>query len=87
MAPAPGVPFLIPLLMSTVGAWFLRTWFGGADGAAGDVVQVTSLPIPDWERIIFGRGKTVNPLFYSALIPLLLSLPSIKWRGLRAIPA
>ncbi|WP_164016151.1 S8 family serine peptidase [Pyxidicoccus trucidator] len=76
--------FLIPLLMSTVGAWFLRTWFGGSDSAAGEVVQVASLPIPDWERIIFGRGKTVNPLFYSALIPLLLSLPSIKWRGLRA---
>jgi len=75
--------FLIPLLLSTVGAFFLRNWFGGADGAAGDVVQVASLPIPDWERIIFGR-KAVNPLFYSALIPLLLSLPSIKWRGLRA---
>jgi serine protease len=76
--------FLVPLLLSTVGAFFLRNWFGGADGAAGEVVQVASLPIPDWERIIFGRGKTVNPLFYSALIPLLLSLPSIKWRGLRA---
>jgi len=75
--------FLIPLLLSTVGAFFLRNWFGGADGAAGDVVQVASLPIPDWERIIFGR-KAVNPLFYSALIPLLLSLPSIRWRGLRA---
>jgi len=75
--------FLIPLLLSTVGAFFLRNGFGGADGAAGDVVQVASLPIPDWERIIFGR-KAVNPLFYSALIPLLLSLPSIKWRGLRA---
>lgn len=76
--------FLIPLLLSTVGTFFLRNWFGGTEGAAGDVVNVASLPIPDWERIIFGRGKTVNPLFYSALIPLLLSLPSIKWRGLRA---
>ncbi|MFP2928315.1 S8 family serine peptidase [Pyxidicoccus sp. 3LG] len=75
--------FLLPLLLSTVGAFFLRNWFGGTEGAAGDVVQVASLPIPDWERIIFGRGKTVNPLFYSALIPLLLSLPAIKWRGLR----
>jgi serine protease len=76
--------FILPLLLSTVGAFFLKNWFGGAEGAAGDVVNVASLPIPDWERIIFGRGKTVNPLFYSALIPLLLSLPSIKWRGLRA---
>ncbi|NOK05773.1 MULTISPECIES: S8 family serine peptidase [Myxococcus] len=76
--------FLIPLLLSTVGAFFLRGWFGGAEGAAGDVLQVASLPLPDWERIIFGRGRTVNPLFYSALIPLLLSLPAIKWRGLRS---
>ncbi|HZI11694.1 MAG TPA: S8 family peptidase [Myxococcus sp.] len=76
--------FLLPLLLSTVGAFFMRTWFGDAPGAAGDVAHVTSLPIPDWERIIFGRGKTVNPLFYSALIPLLLSLPSIKWKGMRA---
>jgi serine protease len=76
--------FLLPLLLSTVGAFFMRTWFGDAPGAAGDVAHVSSLPIPDWERIIFGRGKTVNPLFYSALIPLLLSLPSIKWKGMRA---
>jgi serine protease len=76
--------FLLSLLLSTVGAFFMRTWFGDAPGAAGDVAHVTSLPIPDWERIIFGRGKTVNPLFYSALIPLLLSLPSIKWKGMRA---
>lgn len=75
--------FFIPLLLSTVGAFFLRNGFGSTDGVAGDVVQVASWPIPDWERIIFGR-KAVNPLFYSALIPLLLSLPSIKWRGLRA---
>lgn len=74
--------FLVPLVLSTVGFFFLRTWFTGASGAAGDVVSVASLPIPDWQRIIFGRG-TVNPLFYSALIPLVLSLPAITWRGFR----
>jgi serine protease len=75
--------FLLTLVLSTVGFFFVRSWFGGASGVAGDVLDVASLPIPDWQRIIFGRGRTVNPLFYSALIPLLLSLPAITWRGMR----
>jgi serine protease len=75
--------FLIPLVLATVGAFFTRSIFGGADGAAGDVVNAVSLPIPDWQRIIFGRGKLANPLFYSALIPMVLSFFAIKFRGLR----
>ncbi|MCP3103434.1 S8 family peptidase [Myxococcus sp. K15C18031901] len=76
--------FFVPLLLSTVGFYFVRTWFVGTSGVAGDVVDMASLPIPDWERIIFGRGKTVNPLFYSALIPVILSLPAIPWKGMRS---
>ncbi len=75
--------FLVTLVLSTVGFWFLRSFFGGASGAAGDVVEVASFPIPDWERIIFGRGKLANPLFYSSLIPLVLSFFAIKFKGLR----
>ncbi len=75
--------FLVSLLLSTVGVFFARSWFGGADGAAADVVNAVSLPIPDWEKIIFGRGKLANPLFYSALIPMVLSFFAIKWTGLR----
>ncbi len=75
--------FLVSLLMATVGVFFARSWFGGAEGAAGDVVNAVSLPIPDWQRIIFGRGKLANPLFYSALIPMLLSFFAIKFTGLR----
>jgi serine protease len=55
---------------------------GGVPGAAGEVVQVAWLPIPDWQRIIFGT-RTVSPLFYSALIPLVLSIFAIKFKGLR----
>ena len=55
----------------------------GARAAAGDVVNAASLPIPDWQRIIFGRGKLANPLFYSALIPLVLSLAGHQVPGLR----
>lgn len=76
--------FLLTLVLSTVGFFFARSWFGGASGVAGDVVDAASLPIPDWERIIFGRGKTASPLFYSALIPLVLSFPAIPWKGLRS---
>ncbi|MET0402042.1 MAG: S8 family serine peptidase [Cystobacter sp.] len=74
--------FLVPLVLATVGAFFVRSWVGGVPGAAGDVVQVAWLPIPDWQRIIFGT-RTVSPLFYSALIPLVLSLVAIRFRGLR----
>jgi serine protease len=75
--------FLVTLLLSTVGFWFLRSFLGGVSGAAGDVVEAAWLPIPDWERIIFGRGKLANPLFYSSLIPLVLSFFAIKFKGLR----
>jgi serine protease len=75
--------FLVPLMLATVGVFFARSLFGGASGVAGDVVNAVSLPIPDWQRIIFGRGKLANPLFYSALIPMVLSFIAIKFQGLR----
>jgi serine protease len=75
--------FVVPLVLATVGAFFARSIFGGASGSAGDVVNAVSFPIPDWERIIFGRGKLANPLFYSAIIPMVLSFFAIKFRGLR----
>jgi serine protease len=76
--------FFIPLVLATVGVFFARSWFGGASGVAGDVVDAAWLPIPDWQRIIFGRGKLANPLFYSALLPLLLSFLAIKFQGMRS---
>jgi serine protease len=75
--------FLIPLVLATVGVFFARSLFGGASGVAGDVVDAVWLPIPDWQRIIFGRGKLANPLFYSSLIPLVLSILAIKFREAR----
>jgi serine protease len=75
--------FVVPLVLATVGVFFARSWFGGASGVGGDVVNAVSLPIPDWQRIIFGRGKLANPLFYSAAIPVVLSFFAIKFRGLR----
>lgn len=79
--------FLVPLLAATVGFFFVRWLASGATGVAGNVAEVASLPIPDWERIIFGRGKLANPLFYSALIPVVASVVAIKAKGLRSVVA
>jgi serine protease len=72
--------FLVPMVLATVGFFFLR-WF--STGSGSEVTDLASFPIPDWQKIIFGRGKLANPLFYSALIPIAASLFAMKWRGLR----
>jgi serine protease len=79
--------FFIPLVLATVGVFFARWAFGGAKGLAAAVVDFASLPIPDWERIVFGRGRLANPLFYSALIPLVGSVFAIGIRGVRQLVA
>lgn len=75
--------FLIPLVLSTVGVffagWISKAWH--ADAA----LDLASLPIPDWSRWIFGRGRTASPFFYSALIPLLGSFVAIGVKGLRPV--
>ena len=79
--------FFIPLVLATVGVFFARWAFGGASGVSGEIVNGVSLPIPDWGRIIFGRGKMASPIFYSALIPLVASLIAIRAKGLRDVVA
>ena len=79
--------FLFSLLLSTVGLFFFRWLFGGAAGHAGALMNALSTPLPDWERILFGRGKLANPIFYSALLPSLAALVAIKWKGLRPVIA
>ncbi|HYR55429.1 MAG TPA: S8 family serine peptidase [Myxococcaceae bacterium] len=79
--------FFIPLVLATVGVFFARWAFGGARGLAATVVDFASLPIPDWQRIVFGRGRLASPLFYSALIPLVGSAFAIAIRGARQMVA
>src|SRR5690606_35458676 len=50
-------------------------------------LTAASLPLPDLERIIFGRGRLANPLMYSALVPLLLSFAAIARKSLRPVVA
>jgi len=73
--------FLIPLALTTLGVFFVR-WVAEPSALSTSM----ALPIPDWlNRIIFGRGSLANPLVYSALPPVALSLFAIKWKGLRPV--
>ncbi len=73
--------FLVPLMLSTVGVFFIQRF---ADPNA--VTAAITLPLPDWlNRIIFGRGSTANPLVYSALLPSVLAMFAVKWKGLRPV--
>ena len=78
--------FLAPLLLATVGFFVVR-WINPGVGTSDTLWAHASLPIPDWERIIFGRGKLANPLFYSALIPAVLSIIAIRAVSLRPVIA
>ena len=60
---------LVPLLVSTVGLWFLKLLWQRFVGHPPAAAEVLSFPLPDWERILFGRGRLASPLMYSALIP------------------
>ena len=75
--------FLIPFVLATVGPIFTRWVSGWFSGGASEALEVASLPIPDWQDILFGRGRMANPLFYSALIPVLFSFVGVaskRWR-------
>src|SRR5262249_48559343 len=78
---------LLPLLLSPVGLWFLKCLWERSSGHPPPAAEVLSLPLPDWERILFGRGRLASPAMYSALIPGVAALFALKWRGLRPVVA
>ncbi|MGO9831417.1 MAG: S8 family peptidase [Myxococcaceae bacterium] len=78
---------LLPLLLSSVGFFVLRVIWHKWGGTPSTTVDALSLPLPDWERIVFGRGRLAHPLFYSALPPLLLALPAVAWKSFRPVAA
>ena len=65
--------FLIPLVVSTVGFFFCRSWtegsFSGPGGRAERVLAARA-----GLDLIFRPRHAGNPLFYSALIPVLATL-------------
>ncbi len=73
--------FLIPFVLSTAGAFFVQ-WLSSNTPSVNDLV----LPLPDWwQRWLFGRGRTVSPIVYSALLPILVSAFAVKWKELRPV--
>ncbi len=73
--------FFVPLVLSTLGVFFVR-WLSGPSDMTASLV----IPLPDWlNRIIFGRGSLANPLVYSALLPVVASLIAIKVKVIRPI--
>jgi serine protease len=73
--------FLIPLVMTTMGVFFVKSFATPSALTTGLVI-----PLPDWlNRIIFGRGSLANPLIYSALIPGLLSIIAIGAKAWRPV--
>ena len=78
---------LLPLLLTTVGWWFIQLLWRRFAGSPPAAVEVLSLPLPDWERILFGRGRLANPLVYSALLPAVAAVIAIKWRAIRPVVA
>lgn len=77
--------FLIALVLSTVG-FFLGRIING-EGAVNQALDTVAFPLPDLDRIIFGRGKLANPVFYSALIPILAAFLGMKWKSFRPVIA
>ena len=77
--------FAVPLVLSTVGL-FVVHWLSNKI-ADTSVFELASLPIPDWDRWLFGRGRLVSPLFYSALIPILGSVIAVPFKQARPVVA
>jgi serine protease len=71
--------FLIPMVLCTMGAFFVQ--YVASPTA---ITTMISLPIPEWlNKIIFGRGNLANPLVYSALIPIVMSVFAIGIKSIR----
>lgn len=78
----PGLGTLGALALAALGFFFLP-WLG-----LGQVrgLAVLVRPIPEWGNAVFG-GAAANPLFFSALLPLLLSMVGYRSPPLRGILA
>lgn len=74
--------FLAGAALATTGAFFLR-WL-----PLGGILQHgLSLPLPDMDQLVFGPGSAANPIFYSALIPAVVSAAGVRFQGPRRLVA
>ncbi len=73
----PGAGFFGALALTTLGLFFLP-WLGVHSGFDS--------PLPHWGNALFGGAKA-NPIFYSAIIPILLCMVGFRRAGLRGLLA
>jgi len=73
---------LTALMLSAAGLWFLPKPSSAGMGALA--LRFIELPIPDWGKWLFGPGRA-SPLFYSALIPLALTMLGFFWKAARPV--
>jgi serine protease len=73
---------LTALMLSAAGIWFLPK--PGSAGIGAMAARFIEIPIPDWGKWLFGPGRA-SPLFYSALIPLALTLLGFFWKAARPV--
>jgi hypothetical protein len=72
--------FLTGAALATTGAFFVRFLPLSAALRMG-----LSLPLPDMDQFLFGAGMDANPIFYSALVPAIVSAAGIRFQGARRL--
>ncbi len=66
-------------LLTGVGLFFLPWLLPRFEGR-----ELLTLPWMEWGLLVFGPGRHANPLTWSAIIPLALSVPLFMWRRARS---
>jgi serine protease len=79
-----GPALLTAMVLSAAGLWFLPRPV--AHNVSTAALRLIELPIPDWGKWIFGPGRA-SPIFYSALIPFVLSIVGYFWKASRSVMA
>lgn len=74
--------FALPSMAASAGFFMLDLI--PASGFLRAILHALALPLPDWDLVLFPRaGFPANPLFYSAVIPLLLSPLGVRFKAMR----
>lgn len=74
--------FLVGAALATTGAFFVR-WLP----LSSALRMGLSLPLPDMDQFLFGSSMDANPLFYSALVPALISAAGVRFQAARRLIA
>jgi serine protease len=73
--------FAMPAMAASAGFGILNLI--PARGILRVVLNALSLPLPDWDQLFFGSSAKANPLFYSAILVLMLAPFAMGSKALR----